>query len=375
MKHRRRQSGVALLLVLILVASATVIGVSFATSTTVKLISTDNLLKAGRAGYLAESGMEHCLYVLRTTPEALAGSDVSLLGPFAADGTSDTYYFGAADVVGQAGRYLLTGRATAGGITQTVTLTVDVQSRYKALMDSLAPDHYIRLGEPDSDDIVNDAAGDWDKGTYRNNTGHGWRGAIPHDDDPAPHFDGSDDHIELKDANDKHVDLPAGDKTTILAWVWPDSHNHLIGHNARIVSKADGLLADDHYWMVSTYKSGENTRLRFVLKTGSNSTVLVANQGNVPLNEWTLVVVTYDGARMRIYQDAALVSDCAKVGNISRDNTVKAWIGGNPSDRHHRPWHGRIDEVAVWQRALSAAEIMLLYKTRLPDVSKLSWNK
>ena len=373
MRRRHRQSGVALLLVLILVASATVLGVSYATTTTVKLISTDNLLRSSRSRYLAESGLEHCLHFLRSDPEVLTGSGTTLLGPFNADATSDGYYLGSAAVVGQTRQYLLTGRATSGGITQTVTTRVYVENRYKALVDSLSPIHYFRLNEQPLNDSAVDEAGNWE-GKYKDNTSRAWPGALMYDDNLSVHLDGFNDHIQLYDGSGGNVDL-AGNKLTIVAWVWADTHNHLIEHNARIIAKADGLFASNHWWMVSTYKSGLSTRLRFCLKTNGTTTVLSANQGDVPLNKWTLVAVTYDGAHMRIYHDAVFLGSCAKTGDITQDDDVKAWIGGSPSDTRDRPWHGRIDEVAIWNRALSAVEIMNLYKARLPNVDRLTWNE
>ena len=373
MRPRPRQSGVALLLVLVLVASATVLGLSYATSSTVKLISTDNLLRAGRSRYLAESGLEHCVYLLRGDPGALTGSEITLLGPFAADATSDAYYFGSAPVAGQDGCYLLSGRATAGGVTQRVTLTVGVKSNYKTLMDALAPTHYFRLGEPVWDDNAVDSAGDWE-GRYKDGASRGWAGAILYDSNTAGHFDGNDERIELKDGDGHDPDL-AGDKLTILAWVWPDTHDHVFDRKAHIISKSDGLFSNDYFWMIRTQAVGMETRLRFLLRTQGLTTGLTGIGGNVPLNKWTLAAVTYDGVRMRIYQDGVEVGSCAKAGNIEQDDGVKAWIGGNPSDKHDRPWHGRIDEVAIFDRALSADEIMSLYKARLPEVSRQSYNQ
>ena len=373
MRHRQKQSGVALLLVLILVVSATILGVSYATSTTVKLISTDNLLRAGRSRYLAESGVEHGLHLLRSDPDVLAGSASTLLGPFNADGTSDGYYLGSAAVADQIRQYVLTGRATSGGITQTVTTRVYLENRYKALIDSLGPTHYFRLSEQPVTTVAVDEAGEWD-GKYKDNTSRGWPGALMYDDNLSAHLDGFNDRILLDDGSGGNVDLE-GDKMTIVAWIWPDTHNHLTEHDARIISKANGLFAADHWWMIGTYKSGSYTRLRFCLKTNGVTTVLNADQGDVPLNTWTMVTVTYDGSWMRIFQDGVLVGQCAKTGAIDEDDTVEAWVGGNPSHAKDRPWHGRIDEVAIFARSLTAAEIMTIYKARLPNVDRLAWNE
>ena len=36
------------------------------------------------------------------------------------------------------------------------------------------------------------------------------------------------------------------------------------------------------------------------------------------------------------------------------------WIGGNPPDAYAKPWDGLIDEVRIYDRALTAAEILAL---------------
>jgi len=359
--------------VLILVASATVIGISYATTTTVKLISTNNLLRANRSCYLAESAIEHGLYFLRTDPSVLDGSDVALLGPFNADGTSDEYYFGSAPVAGQTRQYLLTGRAKSGGVTQTVRLKVYLESRHESLIRSLAPAHYWRLGEQPVSNTAADAVGDWDS-SYKDNTSRGWAGAIMYDADTSAHLDGFNDRIMLETGEGENPDL-AGKELTIVAWVWPDTHNHLLGHKAHIISKADGSTTAAHWWTVRTVQVGSKTYLRFVLKTRGTSTGLTASQGDVPLEKWTLAAVTYDGAHMRIYHNGVLAGNCAKTGDIDQDEDVEAWIGGCPTHPKDRPWHGRIDELAIFNRCLTAAQILSIYKARLPNVDRLTWNE
>jgi len=54
---------------------------------------------------------------------------------------------------------------------------------------------------------------------------------------------------------------------------------------------------------------------------------------------------------------------------------LHAWIGGNPSDRHDRPWWGKIDEVAVFDCVLTLEQIKALYEARLPKVRKLTWDE
>ena len=369
---------------LILVASATVLGIGYATSTTVKLVSTDNLRKAGRARYLAESAIHHGMYLLRTNPRAMDASSSTLLGPYSADDSTDEYTFGSAAVDGQAGQYILTGRATADGVMQTATMRVRMDSRYNMVLNALGPIHYWRLGESMTTDEAADARGDWE-GQYKDGVGRGWVGAIEHETDTAAHFDGSDDRVQLEKLPDIHPDL-SGQALTLLAWIYPDRHNHLTNHDARIIAKAKGTLISESYWVIHTTLTNGQTRLQFKLKTHSSqswaeekgdgtTTGLTASTGDVPLNQWTLAVATYDGAHMRIYQDGELVGSCAKTGFVTMDKNVMVWVGGNPNQKQDRPWCGKIDEVAIFNRALSAEQIQSVYDNRYPEIRKLAWDE
>jgi len=269
-------------------------------------------------------------------------------------------------------------------VTQTVTMKIYAQSRHTEILNALNPTHYWRLGEVPAVDDASDSAGDW-IGKYKDGTGRGWLGATMHDADTAARFDGYDDRVELAGgAAGGEPDL-SGKALTIVAWVNPTRHNHLLYRNARIISKSDGVLEQQHYWMMSTAAAGLQTRLRFALKTHvdqieaeeghrGTTTTLMAATGDVPLNKWTLVTVTYNGAQMRIYQDDALVGSMAKTGFITKDNVKKVWIGGDPSDKRDRPWYGKIDEVAIIDRVLTADQIKALYEARLPEVRKLAWD-
>jgi len=75
----------------------------------------------------------------------------------------------------------------------------------------------------------------------------------------------------------------------------------------------------------------------------------------LPLNTWTHLATTYDGSALRLYVNGALVSSIAASGNIVTSN-MPLRIGGNAiwGDEYFK---GRIDEVRLYNRALSQAEI------------------
>jgi hypothetical protein len=74
----------------------------------------------------------------------------------------------------------------------------------------------------------------------------------------------------------------------------------------------------------------------------------------VPLNAWTHLAVTYDGAALRLYVNGTLVTTTATAGSIPT-STGALRIGGNTI---WPEWYaGLIDDVRVYNRALTAAQI------------------
>ena len=76
----------------------------------------------------------------------------------------------------------------------------------------------------------------------------------------------------------------------------------------------------------------------------------------LPLNTWTHLATTYDGANIRVYRNGALVATLASTGPFDQSNSPLR-LGGNSTWSEW--WQGRIDEVRVYNRALSAAEIAI----------------
>ncbi|MFL5897566.1 MAG: LamG-like jellyroll fold domain-containing protein [Solirubrobacterales bacterium] len=73
----------------------------------------------------------------------------------------------------------------------------------------------------------------------------------------------------------------------------------------------------------------------------------------MPHNVWTHVALTFDGARMRLYRDGALVDTAAAQG--AQPTTGPLSIGC--SKEFHDGYRGKIDELRIYNRALGAEEV------------------
>jgi outer membrane protein assembly factor BamB len=86
----------------------------------------------------------------------------------------------------------------------------------------------------------------------------------------------------------------------------------------------------------------------------------VLDTGNVASGQWVMLTRTHNGSRFSIYVDGVLAGSNDSDGDIPRKITIGS--GSNGTDK----FFGRIDEVRVYDRALSAAEVTALYNLEKP---------
>jgi len=175
-------------------------------------------------------------------------------------------------------------------------------------------------------------------------------------------FDGTNDWVTVTDTAASPLDLTTG--MTLEAWVNPAAAS---GWETVIMKErgnaGEGLLAYALYARDGAPRAGGTVgpagyiRVNPVASTtdrGVRGTVATA----IPLNTWTHLATTYDGANLRYYVNGVLIGTTAGTGSINVANGALR-IGGNNSAPAGQGefFRGLIDEVRVYNRALSAAEI------------------
>ncbi len=144
----------------------------------------------------------------------------------------------------------------------------------------------------------------------------------------------------------------AGNQLTITAWIRADDFGVA---DARILSKARSSQEQDHLWMLSTVQQGGQAHLRFRVRAGGTTSTLVGSGQALRPGEWTFVSATYDGQAMRLFVDGRRVGMMPKSGSIATAPSMLAAIGNQPAG--DRSFDGLIDEVRLYSRALSRAEL------------------
>ena len=119
-----RRRGFALLLVMMLVMVAAILGITYMSTASVKAASSDNLVQASRAKYLAESAVQHGMYMLQKDSTQFTNTSAAHpLGPYYADDSQNTYVFWAQKAA-DTGVWTVSGRGTCGALAQTSSATV-----------------------------------------------------------------------------------------------------------------------------------------------------------------------------------------------------------------------------------------------------------
>jgi len=360
---RRRVGGFALLMVLMLIAAASVVGISYIYGTQVKTASTGNLMLASKARYLAESGLQHGLCALQTGALPL-GSAAAPNGPYHIDAGDGGYVFHITPTP-TPNDYKIVATGTEGGISQTVAMTVRLTSDYaQKMIDDIAPTYWWRLG--DSGLTAVDARG-LHNGTYVNGVTREVDGALLGDVDTAAEFNGNNDYVNLGEIGDL-----SGARLTFGCWAradgWADS-------NPRLISRSSGTDIYERRWQLSCTDA---RKLRFDLKL-KNTLTTVTGDTPVQLGQWFFVVCVYnrDTHRMRIYLNGELDGTLENVLNedINDAANVEVWIGDCPYIPGQRQWSGAVDEAFIMKnRALTPTKIRELFDARIPKTEVISWD-
>jgi hypothetical protein len=95
---------------------------------------------------------------------------------------------------------------------------------------------------------------------------------------------------------------------------------------------------------------------------GVNS-ILTFEDSSLLTNAWSHFVYTHDNDSAKIYLNGNLVQSMAISGGLT-NNTLPVRFGGRPADGWH-PFNGDLDDIGIWNRALTACEIQDLYSSQL----------
>ena len=158
-------------------------------------------------------------------------------------------------------------------------------------------------------------------------------------------FDGSDDYVRIE----RSSSLDATSEVTVEAWICPRAYVSGLGDNSHIVSRTN--TGGGHVYVLSLYPDSHKASYSVNPFPDQH-----ASNADIQLNVWTHLTMTYDGSYVRLYINGEFDSSYELSGAIE---TTPNWlaIGCNSYGSTYAHFNGTIDEVRIYNRALSQEEI------------------
>jgi fibronectin type 3 domain-containing protein len=164
-------------------------------------------------------------------------------------------------------------------------------------------------------------------------------------------FNGSDDY--LRGPIDARIHPTA--QVTVSAWINSDGRD---GQQDVIVSTLDATPGG---FQLAIGYSPTDDSLVFTVRPSSGSYDLVTAFQSAWKSQWTHVVGTYDGAALKYYVNGVLRKSMSGTGAIYYDNNRLRIASNEHVPNADRNYKGGLDDIRIYNRAISAAEVDSLY--------------
>lgn len=160
----------------------------------------------------------------------------------------------------------------------------------------------------------------------------------------------------------------ATESLTVCAWVKARSRPRWA-----TIAKHSTMNVGQFQWGLH----GDDGDLEIQVFNAAGEQVSIRERAPIPLASWQFVAFVFDGSNLRLYRDGLEIGSAACEGLDLRGASdlgigVKLGRDAKPAAHHTGFWDGRIDELAIFHRALSASEIELLYESGMPPAPKVA---
>jgi len=165
------------------------------------------------------------------------------------------------------------------------------------------------------------------------------------------------------DGDKDYVNIPLtaslntiGDKNwTLSAWIKPAD---VAGINKWFIGNHQGTGDPAYDGGITLYAWG--TTVQFQVRTGT-ATISASKSGVLSLDTWVHLVGVYNGTSVALYVDGSLKNVKSMIPINGLQPTSQNWRIGASGGSSTQTWNGLIDEVMIFDKALSSEEIQAIY--------------
>jgi hypothetical protein len=198
-------------------------------------------------------------------------------------------------------------------------------------------------------------------------------------------FNGTNGFINVANS----LSLSPTNSISLCGWIKSRSTNFF----DRIINKSHNVAQNYATYQLITRNASLSATPGFTLRFGTGNSQLSSdylysgdNIGNVYFDIWQFIVGTWDGTAMKFYQNGILISSTARTGLLNYTNGDLQFGKGLGGTGLPQFYEGEIDDIGIWNRALTQQEITNLYNanqcftnitvtdTLIINVGQLSFN-
>ena len=248
---------------------------------------------------------------------------------------------------------------SCNGITQdcakqTATEIYELHSSWTPQWSNLVA--YWKMNEVASAGIVEDSVGSNDGIPFNVNQGN--PGVLKH----SGNFNGVSSYITTGNT----ATLELGNSLSVSAWINPTSSVKTGAYNPRILLKMDDA---NNGYMLSLGNSDFSKPLavHFDLKKAGTQ-YAPTTSAIISTGVWTHVFCTWDGVTANIYLNGVLETSISETNEFTYGNVSDLILGARLKSGSGM-FKGSMDEIAIWNTALTSTEINILYERQKNNYS------
>lgn len=171
-------------------------------------------------------------------------------------------------------------------------------------------------------------------------------------------FDGSNDEVTVPNASA----LIANGNLSMAFWVYPITNSTGWPDFDGYAGFRNDVSADFYVLQLGA----NNIEARFRNSSGTVYTITYLN--NLNHNAWNHFALTYNGSTLTLYHDGAYAASIPATGVIN-SSTQAFNLGFTPFGGNNFYLKGKLDNLGLWNRALSSTEVSSLYTACGPDLA------
>jgi Concanavalin A-like lectin/glucanases superfamily len=152
------------------------------------------------------------------------------------------------------------------------------------------------------------------------------------------------------------LEIP-GSQVSVEAWIYPFGNSYQNGGaDAMFIAVKEHSDGQSAYGLTLGANWGDE--LTFFVTTQNGQAEAYSHE-TCPVNQWTHVAGVYDGSNIMLYVNGVLKTTAPQTGAIL-NGPFPFWIGKYRGGASGDDWayYGKIDEVAIYDKALSATEVL-----------------